>query len=693
MRAHRIAALIIIVAEAVTLAMLWGVYAVPVLACALAAVATFVPHDRFARLRDRLSPERRALLGLVVGAVVLVKWRMFPHNYFPRIGMALPQGLSPALAGLTMLMQAAYLVFTRKERLSASFLLLGVIALELTGDISASRMQDIVYQTSAIVFCMAAAWFAWSGRATVRNDGVRPSRRGTVIAVILLVVACAGAMVPILYLREYSYEIDRYIAALARNAPVGGAGLSRSTQLDTVINSKLSNPDGTALRVVAHEEPGYLRAHVRDAYSDGRWDTRAAKDTLRAAPDAPEWVAREAEDRRVFEVRAPADAEALDRLEVWPVASVSDVVCAPLTTAYLATATDFVESNAYRAMAPPSGERFSDYVLYSGRMAPVAPLNEEDLASFMNVPEEIGPRITALAERLCTGMDSPHEKIAAVVGYLTGRHEYGIGIDIPDGRDPLAHFLLTDPPLAAHCEYFASAAAVLLRLGGVPTRYVTGYLVTSKNPRGGYWVARNKDAHAWVEAYVPDRGWIVVEATPGGGVPVDATPGWFSQWWDALKFQLQQLRAAIMNGDWRAALVRFATALLKLAVSVPGLIVLLLLGGGIGRRIVRRRAGRTPDDPVLRRLRQALSKTDARMRRKGLVRGDQETLMQFADRIVTTLDDRDAAEHIAAWYRTCAAVRYRPPLDVSAVDAVCSEDPFAATHDAVKEDATNGEKT
>ncbi len=60
---------------------------------------------------------------------------------------------------------------------------------------------------------------------------------------------------------------------------------------------------------------------------------------------------------------------------------------------------------------------------------------------------------------------------------------------------------------------------MLLRLGGVPARYVTGY-VPSESHSGGEWLARRKDGHAWVEAY--DRQthqWVRVEATPSSGLP------------------------------------------------------------------------------------------------------------------------------------------------------------------------------
>ena len=48
-----------------------------------------------------------------------------------------------------------------------------------------------------------------------------------------------------------------------------------------------------------------------------------------------------------------------------------------------------------------------------------------------------------------------------------------------------------------------------------PTRYVTGFYVTESDPiASNGWIARNKDAHAWVEAWDADKQtWRIVEST------------------------------------------------------------------------------------------------------------------------------------------------------------------------------------
>src|SRR5262249_28384683 len=65
-----------------------------------------------------------------------------------------------------------------------------------------------------------------------------------------------------------------------------------------------------------------------------------------------------------------------------------------------------------------------------------------------------------------------------------------------------------------YCEYFASAAALLLRLEGVPARYVKGFEVKDGSRSGDHYVVREADAHAWIDVYLPGQGWVEADPTP-----------------------------------------------------------------------------------------------------------------------------------------------------------------------------------
>jgi protein-glutamine gamma-glutamyltransferase len=64
-----------------------------------------------------------------------------------------------------------------------------------------------------------------------------------------------------------------------------------------------------------------------------------------------------------------------------------------------------------------------------------------------------------------------------------------------------------------HCEHFASALAILLRMEGIPARIVTGFVAREKNETGNYYIVRGRDAHSWVEARV-NGAWRTYDPSP-----------------------------------------------------------------------------------------------------------------------------------------------------------------------------------
>ncbi len=94
------------------------------------------------------------------------------------------------------------------------------------------------------------------------------------------------------------------------------------------------------------------------------------------------------------------------------------------------------------------------------------------------------------------------------------RSTYGYTLELPkvEPDDPLAFFLFHRKK--GHCEYFASAMAVMLRVLRIPSRVITGFQSGVFNPISGSQLIRSSDAHSWVEAWLPDRGWTTFDPTP-----------------------------------------------------------------------------------------------------------------------------------------------------------------------------------
>jgi protein-glutamine gamma-glutamyltransferase len=134
------------------------------------------------------------------------------------------------------------------------------------------------------------------------------------------------------------------------------------------------------------------------------------------------------------------------------------------------------------------------------------------LARYLKLPGNIDPRIADLAREITARGTSTIDKATLVEGYLKQNYRYTLNLDWAPGPQPVSTFLFEAK--AGHCEYFASAMAVLLRAAGIPTRMVNGFLMGEYNPIGGDYIVRQSDAHSWVEVYIPDRGWLEFDPTP-----------------------------------------------------------------------------------------------------------------------------------------------------------------------------------
>lgn len=182
------------------------------------------------------------------------------------------------------------------------------------------------------------------------------------------------------------------------------------------------------------------------------------------------------------------------------------------------------------------------------------------LAACLAVPADTDKRFRELAERLWSGLTTA-QKLDRTVSYVAGACHYSLEPGAFRTRQPVAEFLFEKK--LDYCEYFASAAAILLRLEGVPTRYVTGYNVQEDNRVAGHYVVREADAHAWIEAYVPEAGWVEADPTPAAEYEalhaqrpdaLAAALEWAKTEWVALSLWFR-------FGDWKPRLVVIAGAL------------------------------------------------------------------------------------------------------------------------------------
>jgi protein-glutamine gamma-glutamyltransferase len=138
----------------------------------------------------------------------------------------------------------------------------------------------------------------------------------------------------------------------------------------------------------------------------------------------------------------------------------------------------------------------------------------EIASTYLQLPAQLDPRVPALARSITANAPTAFDKAEAIETYLLKHYSYTLDLVGKPGKSPLSHFLFETH--AGHCEYFASAMAVLLRTVGVPSREVNGFLPGEYNDLAGDYIVRASDAHSWVEVYFPDNGWVTFDPTPPG---------------------------------------------------------------------------------------------------------------------------------------------------------------------------------
>lgn len=90
---------------------------------------------------------------------------------------------------------------------------------------------------------------------------------------------------------------------------------------------------------------------------------------------------------------------------------------------------------------------------------------------------------------------------------------------VPDGSNVIEDFF--GRQRKGYCTHFASAGVMMLRMAGIPARYVTGYVIwpddfKADSASDGYMAdVTGYRGHAWVEVYNASQGiWVPVDMTP-----------------------------------------------------------------------------------------------------------------------------------------------------------------------------------
>lgn len=664
MRLQRLAAFAMIAVEVAAIEymlFLYEWYPVVIAAVALAATPGLI----------RLPVGRN---GRIVGAVALglfIYAGMYTNLLTFLVAHRLP--LDPILGGnalvvawyLITLQSAILFLRTKDDRLPLYFPVMGVIVMACAGAVGRHGSLDPLFHVASLGFVALIVLFMASGRPRI---GTHRDRKGQLLQAAILALSLVASFAVSSVMGVYRSEIDNAVFAIVPGI-LGNTtvGFSTRARLDSI--ARLRDSDAIALRAVARTAPGYLRGRAYDHYANDSWDVTVSERVLEPLREVP-FGAGADKDTKLFRLRD--GDESYTTLRILPMVNAEGCLFAPLQATLLALygATPALDGNG-NLKAP--GAAPPEYTLYGSRAPVNGPLADDARARLLALPDNLDPRVRDLAARLFAQAHTSREKIAAVLAYFNANYSYQLGIEVPRGQDPLTYFLLDQPP--AHCEYFATGAAILLRLGGVPCRYVTGFVATEQNSIGRYWIARSRDAHAWVEAFDDEsNAWLTVEPTVADGVPGHEQQRWtrvFAHLTDAIRYAFQRLALAVVTGRWQELLRESVVRLFQWVLSPAGMLLVILVAGYLLIRRYRRKSKlATPkrEDPnaaALIRLRKTVDRT---IRRLGFTRRPEETVHAFADRIASSVEysnetsETDRLRHAVAWYRTYCKVRFRGPI-------------------------------
>jgi transglutaminase-like putative cysteine protease len=136
---------------------------------------------------------------------------------------------------------------------------------------------------------------------------------------------------------------------------------------------------------------------------------------------------------------------------------------------------------------------------------------------YLQLPDNLDRRFDSLSTAIVleANASNRYDAAKAIESHLQRGYAYSLEMKA-SGPDPLADFLFNIK--SGHCEYYATAMAVLLRTRGIAARVVNGFLPGEYNEAAGAYTVRQSDAHSWVEVYFPEtRSWVTFDPTPSAG--------------------------------------------------------------------------------------------------------------------------------------------------------------------------------
>ncbi|MBI5209125.1 MAG: transglutaminase domain-containing protein [Elusimicrobia bacterium] len=316
---------------------------------------------------------------------------------------------------------------------------------------------------------------------------------------------------------------------------VGADPLQTQTAIGRI--GALKQSDAIVLRVASEgRPPELLRQAAYNIYRAGSWFT--SDNTAGELPAGADGVTR-----RLEEDPAPADAPsgkktALPSGDGGPMAGARQVTVSAFlkrgrgllalpagTSRVEGLAAGSVTRNRLGTVSVEEGAGLAVYRAVYAPGAGAVPSGAPERVDLIVPPREAG-FMGRLSRELGLDRRDPRQSLSKVVRFFEQGFTYSVyQAGRKPGADPLEDFLFRTR--SGHCEYYATATALLLRSAGIPARYATGYSVQEYSRLERSHIVRQRHAHAWALAFV-DGAWRDVDTTPSTWAGVESS---LAPWW------------------------------------------------------------------------------------------------------------------------------------------------------------------
>jgi hypothetical protein len=286
-----------------------------------------------------------------------------------------------------------------------------------------------------------------------------------------------------------------------------------------------------------------------------------------------------------------------------------------------------LETNRMGTVQVGEGPGFVEFkALFSQGLTFDDPPNHHDLP--YNIPREEEAVLDGLIEELGLKEMSAEEKLKTVSKFFNDPFSYSLDITSEHvarrrSESALAIFLLK--VRKGHCEYFASATALLLRRAGLPARYVTGYAVQESAADDKTYLVRERHAHAWTVVY-HNGTWHNFDTTPA--VALTAPEG------QSIKEKLSDKLGHVwyLFSKWRWGKTNFKQLLVYLLIPLVGYLLWRIV---LRRRSTVRREGKgkARSEWDLPGLDSEFYKIEERLAKRGLGRQEEESWNEWLQRV------------------------------------------------------------